>query len=243
MQTVCFNGPHPAGLPSVQANHIAPVNKGETVWLLDTVTLAAIGRLALSGKPDFTTTVALTGPELSAPATVRTIAGADLKTLLAGRVKDDGANKRFIAGNVLTGIRETPEGFLRFPYRQVTVIAEGDDRVEFMGWASLSPSKMSRSRTFPAGFMPRRKLEADALLHGGRRAMIMSGVYDKMVPMDILTEPLIKAILARDIERMEALGIYEVTPDDFALAEWADPSKLELQRIVRQGLDYMRAEA
>lgn len=242
-QTVCFAGPHPAGLASVQANHIAPVNKGDTVWLLDAVTLAKMGQLALTGKPDFTTTVAITGPELSQPATVNTLAGADLTSLLRGRVKDDGLHKRFIAGNVLTGFRETQEGYLHFPYRQVTVIAEGDDRVEFMGWASLSPSKMSRSHTFPAAFLPGRKLSADALLHGARRAMIMSGVYDKMVPMDILTEPLVKAILARDIERMEALGIYEVTPDDFALAEWADPSKLELQRIVRQGIDFMRTEA
>lgn len=242
-QTVCFAGPHPAGLASVQVNHIAPVNKGDVVWLLDIVTLAKIGKLALSGSPDFSTTVALTGPELALPATVTTAVGADLSSLLRGRVKDDGRHKRVIAGNVLTGFRESDRGFLHFPYRQVTVIAEGDDRVEFMGWASLSPSKMSRSRTFPAAFLPGRKLDADALLHGGRRAMIMSGVYDKMVPMDILTEPLVKAILARDIERMEALGIYEVTPDDFALAEWADPSKLELQSIVRQGLDYMRSEA
>ncbi|MCM1337575.1 MAG: NADH:ubiquinone reductase (Na(+)-transporting) subunit A [Candidatus Amulumruptor caecigallinarius] len=242
-QTVCFTGPHPVGLASVQANHIAPVNKGETVWLLDIVTLGKIGILALTGKPNFSTTVTLAGPELSRPGTVKSVVGADLTTLLAGRVKDDGSHKRYIAGNVLTGFRETASGFLHYPYRQVTVIAEGDDRVEFMGWASLSPSKMSLSRTFPAGFMPGRKLSADALLHGGRRAMIMSGVYDKMVPMDIMTEPLVKAILGRDIERMEALGIYEVTPDDFALAEWADPSKLELQRIVREGLDYMRSEA
>lgn len=240
---VCFKGPHPAGLPAVQANHIAPVNKGETVWLLDLITLARIGKLSLTNKVDYTTMVALTGAELDNPGYVQTVIGADLRSLLAGRVKDDGVKKRYIAGNVLSGYRETLDGYLHFPYTQVTVIAEGDDRDEFMGWASLSPSKMSLSRTFPAGFMPKRKLKSDALLHGGRRAMIMSGVYEKMVPMDILPEPLIKAILSRDIEKMEALGIYEVTPDLFALAEWADPSKLELQQIVREGLDFMRKEA
>lgn len=240
---VCFKGPHPAGNAGVQANHIAPVNKGETIWTLDIVTLGRVGRFALSGKVDFDTTVALTGPELSAPATVKTLMGCDLPSLLAGHVKEDGRPKRYISGNVLTGCRVPADGYLRFPYRQVTVIAEGDDRDHFMGWASLSPSMMSVSRTFPSAFLPKRRLAPDALLNGAKRAMIMSGVYDRMIPMDILPEPLLKAILSRDIERMEALGIYEVAPEDFALAEWADPSKIELQRIVREGLDFMRREA
>ena len=122
------------------------------------------------------------------------------------------------------------------------MIPEGDDTDEFMGWASLSPNKMSESRSFLGRFLGK-KFNPDARLNGGRRAMIMSGVYDRYIPMDIEPEYLLKAIIARDIDRMEALGIYEVAPEDFALAEYADPSKLELQRIVREGLDYMRKEA
>lgn len=240
---ICFKGPHPAGNSGVQINHIAPINKGDTVWTLDVVTLGRIGRLSITGVMDFNTVVAVTGPEVETPTMLKTVVGCDIQSLLAGRLKEDGINKRYISGNVLTGCRIAVDGYLRFPYRQITVIAEGDDRDEFMGWASLSPNKMSINRTFPSAFLPKRKLETDALLHGGKRAMIMSGVYDKLIPMDILPEPLIKAILARDIPRMEALGIYEVAPEDFALAEWADPSKLELQSIVRQGLDFMRKEA
>lgn len=232
---------HPAGNTGVQIANIAPVNKGEVVWTLDIVTLANIGRLMTEGAADYTVTVAVTGSEVHQPRVVRTLPGAPLESLLKGNVKDDGRNHRVISGNVLTGTPAGMDGFLRYPYRQVTVIPEGNDADEFMGWASLSPSKMSESRSFLGRFLGRR-FNPDARLQGGRRAMIMSGIYDDYIPMDIVPEYLIKAILAKDIDRMEALGIYEVAPEDFALAEYADPSKLELQRIVREGLDYMRSE-
>ena len=232
---------HPAGNVGVQIANIDPVNKGEVVWTLDVATLAKIGELLLTGNVDPTVTVAVTGSEVITPRVVSTLAGAPLATLLKDNIAEDGVNHRIISGNVLTGTPEGIEGYLRYPYRQVTVIPEGDDNAEFMGWASMSPSKMSESRSFLGHFL-RKKFAPDARLHGGRRAMIMSGVYDKYIPMDILPEPLVKAILARDIDRMEALGIYEVSPEDFALAEYADPSKLELQLIVRNGLDYMRSE-
>jgi len=232
---------HPAGNTGVQIANIAPVNKGEVVWTLDIVTLANIGRLMTEGVADYTVTVAVTGSEVQKPRVVRTLPGAPLESLLKGNVKTDGRNHRVISGNVLTGTPVGIDGFLRYPYRQVTVIPEGNDADEFMGWASLSPSKMSESRSFLGRFLGRR-FNPDARLQGGRRAMIMSGIYDEYMPMDIVPEYLIKAILAKDIDRMEALGIYEVAPEDFALAEYADPSKLELQRIVREGLDYMRSE-
>lgn len=232
---------HPAGNVGVQIANIAPVNKGEVVWTLDIVTLARIGRLMTEGTPGYTVEVAVTGSEVEHPQVVSTLPGAPLESLLKGNLKTDGRNHRIISGNVLTGIPEGIDGYLRYPYRQVTVIPEGDDADEFMGWASLSPSKMSESRSF-FGRLLGRRFNPDARLQGGRRAMIMSGIYDDYIPMDIVPEYLIKAIIARDIDRMEALGIYEVAPEDFALAEYADPSKLELQRIVREGLDYMRSE-
>lgn len=236
-----FNPLHPAGNPGIQAANISPVNKGEIIWTLDAVTLAKIGGLMINGTVDFTAHVALTGSELIEPKMVSTIEGADLADLLEGDIADDGRNHRIISGNVLTGTPESMEGFLRYPYRQVTVIPEGDDADEFMGWASVSPSKMSVSPSFLGRFFGK-KFKPDARLMGGRRAMIMSEVYDKYLPMDVMPEYLIKAILAKDIDRMEALGIYEVAPEDFALAEYADPSKIELQRIVRDGLDYLRSE-
>ncbi len=237
-----FQGPHPAGLASVQAAAIAPVNKGETVWLLDIETMSRIGEIVSQGYADWTTTVAVTGSEVSDPALLTTAIGAEVAPLLSGRLKDSGHHQRIISGNVLTGERVEADGFLRYPYRQLTVIPEGDDVDEFMGWASLSPKKMSQSRSFLSRLLGKGGFAPDARLNGGRRAMIMSGEYEKMMPMDIMPEHLIKAILARDIDRMEALGIYEITPADFALCEYIDPSKLELQKIVRQGLDYLRKE-
>lgn len=241
VETIIMNGPHPAGNVGVQICNVKPVNKGETVWTMDALTLLRIGKLATSGALDMTVTAALTGCEVTEPHYINTIAGADMKSVLKGAVNNDDIHHRVISGNVLTGIPVGEEGYLRFPYRQVTVIAEGDDFAEFMGWASLSPQKMSVNRSFPGHFF-RHKFCPDARILGGRRAMIMSGVYEKVMPMDILPEYLIKAIIARDIDRMEQLGIYEVAPEDFALCEYVDPSKLELQKIVQEGLDYLRKE-
>ena len=232
---------HPAGNAGVQIANIEPVNKGEVVWTLDIVTLARIGHLISTGSVDWSVSVAVTGSELVTPKIVKTVAGADMADVIGGDIKEDSRHHRVISGNVLTGVPVGTDGFLRYPYRQVTVIPEGDDADEFMGWASMSPSKMSVSPSCIGRFL-RRKFAPDARLNGGRRAMIMSGEYDKVFPMDILPEYLIKAIIAKDIDRMEALGIYEVAPEDFALAEYVDPSKLELQKIVRDGLDYLRSE-
>lgn len=240
-EKVTVSGPHPAGNAGVQAANIAPVNKGETIWTLDILTLIRVGQLVKTGKVDFSTVVTVAGPEVIAPKRIATIDGAEIAPLLKDNVKDDSKHHRIISGNVLTGVKVEADGYLRFPYRQITVIAEGDDVAEFMGWASMSPSKLSVSRAFPFKWF-KKSFAPDARLLGGRRAMIMSGQYDKLLPMDIMPEYLIKAILARDIEKMEQLGIYEVAPEDFALCEFADPSKLELQKIVREGLDYLRKE-
>ena len=240
-ETVVVTGPHPAGLPSIQAGNIKPVNKGKTVWLLDIITVAKIGQFFLTGRYSHETLVAVTGSEIKSPHYVLTIEGAPIKEILGEEFINSCDHKRIISGNVLSGHRLEKDGYLRFPYRQLTVIPEGDNRDEFMGWASLSPAKLSTSRSFPLSRL-RSFFSPDARLNGGRRAMIMSGLYERMIPLDIMPEYLIKAILSKDVSRMEQLGIYEVTPEDFALAEFVDPSKLELQKIVREGLDYMRKE-
>lgn len=239
-----FKGPHPAGNTGVQIASINPVNKGETVWTLDAVTASRIGCLVKTGRADFSADVALTGPDIKDPVIIRTHTGARLETLISGHLKDRPGKIRIISGNVLTGIKESvSEGFLHYPYRQITAIDEGNDRDEFMGWASMSPDKFSVKRTFPAFLRGlSRPFPFDARIKGGRRAMIMSGEYDKVFPFDIYPEYLVKAILAKNIEKMEERGIYEVAPEDFALPEFVDTSKLELQKIVREGLDYLRRE-
>lgn len=240
-EMVEVQGKHPAGLVGVQIANIAPVDKGETVWTLDIVTLNKIGQLIITGKVDTATTVALVGPEVKSPHMISTTEGAQIAPLVKGQLDDKDGNLRIISGNVLTGTAVGEDGFLRFPYRQITVIAEGDHADEFMGWASLSPKKMSAGRSFPGRFF-RRAFSPDARILGGRRAMIMSEEFDKVMPMDIMPEYLLKAIMAKDIEQMEKLGIYEVAPEDFALAEYVDTSKEPLQQIVRDGLDYLRKE-
>lgn len=222
-EMVAVDGCHPAGNAGVQAANIAPVNKGETVWVLDIVTLYKIGEFIATGKYDPSTLVWVAGTEIERPGVVETVIGADVATLLAGRTVQTGRHVRIISGNVLTGTAVSRDEYLRYPYRQLTVIAEGDDVDEFMGWAPWRPQKG----------------DVDARLHGSRRAMILSGAYDSTMPMDILPEYLIKAIISRNFEEMERLGIYEVAPEDFAVCEYVDASKLPLQQIVRDGLDYM----
>lgn len=243
-ETVEFEGPHPAGNVGTQIAAIAPVNKGETVWTLDAETAVRIGRLIGSGIPDYSTRVALTGAEMKNPHMVETVIGISLESLLKGELKTGESKIRVISGNVLTGVMvNAQDGYLRYPYRQITAIPEGDDADEFMGWASLNPGKYSVKKTFPTFLHGLTKpFKFDARVKGGHRAMILSGEYDKVFPMDIYPEYLIKAIMARDIERMEQLGIYEVAPEDFALPEFVDTSKIELQKLVREGLDYLRKE-
>lgn len=237
---VHVTGPHPAGNAGIQVANISPVNKGETVWTLDAITLMNIGDAVLNGKVNYSTIVAITGSEVT-PRYISTIIGAEIAPLI-GDLNNPHRHKRIISGNVLTGNTVSTDGYLRFPYRHITVIPEGDDVAEFMGWASLSPKKMSVSRSFPGHFLFKKLFSPDARLLGSRRAMIMSGEYDKVLPMDIMAEYLIKAILSRNIDQMEKLGIYEIAPEDLALCEYVDTSKLEIQKIVREGLDYLRKE-
>lgn len=233
-------GAHPAGNAGIQAANIAPVNKGETIWTLGIETLAKIGTLVTDCVRDTQTFVAVCGPEVDNPCIVKTFEGAAVKELvdMAGLKKSD-HHIRLVSGNVLSGIAVEESGFIRFPYRQITAIAEGDDKTEFMGWASFSPDKASVSPTFPGHFL-KKAFTPDARINGARRAMIMSGEYDRLFPMDILPEYLLKAIISRNIDSMEKLGIYEVAPEDFSAAEYVDTSKLPLQQIVREGLDYLR---
>lgn len=236
-----FKGAHPTGNVGVQINHLAPINKGEVVWTVGAEEVIFIGRWFNTGKVNFTRTIALAGSEVKNPAYSKVILGAQLTNLVEGRVNTE-KNLRYIDGNVLTGKKTTPEGFLGAFSTEVTVIPEGDDNNEMLGWIAPRFNQFSTSRSYFSWLFPKKQYALDARIKGGERHMIMSNEYDRVFPMSIYPEYLIKAIIAGDIDKMEALGIYEVAPEDFALCEFVDSSKLELQRIVRTGLDNLRAE-
>ena len=237
-----FDGPAPAGNVGVQINHISPINKGEVVWTIGPEEVIFVGRLALTGKVDLTRTVAVAGSEVKAPKYVKALVGTPLATLLKGQT-DDAKSLRIINGNPMVGVKASKDAFLAAHATEVTVIPEGDDVHEMLGWIAPRFKEFSTSRSYFSWLKPKStEYTLDARIKGGERHIIMSGEYDRVFPMDIYAGYLVKAIITGDIDRQEALGIYEVAPEDFAIAEFVDSSKLDLQRIVREGLDILRKE-
>ena len=237
-----FDGPAPAGNVGVQINHVDPINKGEVVWTIGAEEVIFIGRLVLTGKVDFTRTIAVAGSEVKAPKYAKILVGQPLAALLAGQI-DEQKSLRIINGNPMVGVKTSKNGWLAAHATEVTVIPEGDDVYEMLGWIAPRFKEFSTSRSYFSWLRPKKAEYAlDARIKGGERHMIMSGEYDRVFPMDIYAGYLVKAIITGDIDRQEALGIYEVAPEDFAIAEFVDSSKLELQRIVREGLDILRKE-
>ena len=237
-----FDGPHPAGNVGVQINHLAPIAKGETVWTVSPEVVIFIGRLMNTGRVDMTRKVAITGSEVVKPTYVKLKTAALLTDVLKDKVIK-GKDLRYISGNVLTGKQIKANDYLGAFDSQVTVIPEGDETHEMLGWIMPRFGEYSVNHSYFSWLMGKKKeYVIDARIKGGERHMIMSGEYDRVFPMDIFPEYLLKAIIAGDIDRMEALGIYEVAPEDFALCEFVCSSKVEIQRIVRAGLDMLRAE-
>lgn len=181
--------------------------------------------------------IALAGSEVKQTGYYNMLIGTELKGLVKGNVNE--GSLRYISGNVLTGTKVASDGALRATHSQVTVIPEGDDVHEFIGWASLSPNRYSSGSTY---LKLKKAYRLDARVMGGPRAIIVSNEYEKVFPMDIMPEQLIKSTIAFNIDKMEQLGIYEVAPEDFALCEFVDTSKLEIQKIIRIGLDELRKE-
>lgn len=236
-----FDGPCPAGNVGVQVNHISPVNKGEIVWTVDPTAVIFFGRLFNAGRVDLRRIVAVAGSEIKTPAYVEALVGAPLADILAGNVKAD-HHVRLINGNPLTGRVANSESVLGAHTSEVCAIPEGDDVDELAGWIMPRTNAFSVSRSYFSWLQGKKEYDLDARVKGGERHMIMSGEYDRVLPMDIFGEYLIKAIITGNIDKQEQLGIYEVSPEDFALAEFVDSSKLPLQQIVRQGLDVLRKE-
>ena len=237
-----FDGPCPAGNVGVQINHLSPVNKGEVVWTVEPTAVIFFGRLLNEGRVDLRRTVAVGGSKVVEPIYIETLVGTPLSAILKDRLRAE-EHVRIINGNPLTGKRDTLNGFLGAHTSEITALPEGDDADEFLGWILPRTNQFSMSRSYFSWLQKKtKKYDLDARIKGGERHMIMSGEYDSVLPMDIYGEFLIKAIIAQDIDKMEQLGIYEVAPEDFALAEFVDSSKLELQRIVREGLNMLRKE-
>ncbi|MFI3286342.1 MAG: Na(+)-translocating NADH-quinone reductase subunit A [Rikenellaceae bacterium] len=239
-----FSGKHPVGNVGIQIHHIDPINKGEVVWTVNIQDLAIIGRLFSTGKVDMTKIVAVTGSEVVAPKYYQIISGAPIASLIGGGIKPQAEDEkvRVISGNVLTGTKVAEEGYITFYANQLTVIPEGDT-YELLGWIMPRFSKFSVSRSYFSWLCPKKQYRLDANLNGGVRPFIMSDIYEKYLPMDILPVYLIKAILAGDIDKMENLGIYEVVEEDLALCEFVDPSKIDMQQILRDGINLMIKEA
>lgn len=234
-----FSGPHPAGNTGVHIHHLDPLNKGEVIWIVNFQDVMTIGRFFLEGIYKNERIVALTGSEMVSPHYCTMRAGAAIDGILKEQVK--AGHQRYISGNVLTGTNIGEHGFLGFYDAQITVIPEGD-YFEFFGWAMPGFDKPSFYPAFFASLLPKKNYTLNTNLHGGERAFVLTGKYEKVVPMDIYPMQLLKAILAQELEMMENLGIYEIAEEDFALCEYICPSKIEIQAIVRQGIDMMIKE-
>lgn len=242
VKVTVFQGPCPAGNVGVQVNHLNPVNKGEVVWTVNPSAVIFFGRLFLTGKVDLTRTIAVAGSEVKNPSYMDVLVGTPLQTILKSRLKESG-HIRIINGNPLTGKHAGLHDFLGAHTSEVTVIPEGDAANEFLGWIRPRTKQFSMSHSYFSWLFGRKRgYDLDARIKGGERHIIMSGEYDRVLPMDIFGGYLIKAILSGNIDRQEQLGIYEISPEDFALAEFVDSSKLPLQKIVRDGLNQLRKE-
>ena len=239
-----FAGAHPAGNVGVQIHHIDPINKGEKVWTVNIQNVAIIGRLILNGKLDMTKTYVVCGSQVAHPQYVKAMVGASLvQVLMPCRIKPQsgGSKFRIIEGNVLTGKKVSANDYMGLYSSQVTVIPEGGE-LELIGWLAPRFHKLSVSRTYFSWLMPKKRYNLATGVNGGERPFVVTGLYEQYLPMDIYPMYLFKAILAGDIEKMENLGIYEVVEEDVALCEFVDPSKQNLQALVRDGINLMIKE-
>jgi Na+-transporting NADH:ubiquinone oxidoreductase subunit A len=234
-----ISGVHPAGNVGIQMHHIDPINKGEVVWYLEPQDVIAIARLFTEGKYDVSRIIALGGSQIQKPRYYRIISGASITNLLADNLKE--GDNRVISGDVLSGQQIDENGTLGFYHTTITAIEEGKEQ-EFLGWILPGMHKFSASKTFLSWLTPSKKYALNANMHGEERAYVMTGEYEKVLPMDIYPTQLIKACMIEDIELMENLGIYEVAPEDLALCEFVCTSKIEVQSIIRHGLDLVRKE-
>ena len=235
-----FSGPHPAGNVGIQIHHVSPINKGEVVWVVQAQDVATIGNLFLTGEYKPEITIALAGSEVKEPQYYKVNRGACIAEIIEGKLKTENP-VRVISGNVLTGSNIGPKGSLSYYHNSLTVIPEGNI-FEFFGWLIPSPKKHSFYRTAFSWLSPNKEYTLNTNMNGGERAFVFTGHMEKVFPMDIYPIQLIKSIMINDIDMMENLGIYEVDEEDIALCEYISTSKIDIQKVLREGLDELRKE-
>ena len=233
-----FTGPHPAGTVGTQIAHIDPINKGDIVWTIDPQSVIIIGRLFTEGVYNPERVIALVGSEVIKPKYYKLRSGASIQPLLNN--VSQGEN-RFISGNVLTGSKIEKNDYLSYYDNMISVIPEGN-KYSFFGWLIPSLKKHSFYRTAFSWLTPNKEYRLDTNLNGGERAFVITGAMEKVFPMDIYIIELMKAIMIEDIDKMENLGIYEIIEEDIALCEYISTSKINMQSLLRQGLDVIRKE-
>ena len=236
------SGPHPSGNVGTLINKVDPVNKGEVVWTVNAQDLVIIGELLLTGKFNAERIVALAGSSVKKPRYFRTKIGSEVATMVYDNGVDKDGNDRIISGNVLTGKKVAPDGALDYYSNVITVIPEGDD-YEFFGWNKPVFNKISTSRALTFSWLnPKKKYDLNTNTNGEHRAFVVTGSYEEVFPLDIYPMQILKACMYSDLDEMEALGMYEVAPEDFALTEFICVSKQPHQKIIREGLDLMLKE-
>jgi Na+-transporting NADH:ubiquinone oxidoreductase subunit A len=237
-----ISGPHPSGNVGTLINKIDPINKGDVVWTLTPQDLVIIGEVLLTGKFNAERIVALAGSGIQEPRYLVTKIGCEIATMVYDRGIQKDANVRIISGTVLNGKEIKPDGFLSYYSNVVTVIPEGDD-YEFFGWNKPVFEKVSTSRALTFSWMtPNKKFDLNTNTNGEHRAFVLTGTYEEVFPLDIFPLQILKACMYKDLDEMEALGMYEVAPEDFALTEFICVSKQPHQKIIREGLDLMLKE-
>ncbi len=236
-----FSGKHPAGNVGVQIHHTVPIRGEAKVWTLGVQEVISLGALFLDGRYDASRVVTICGAQISEPRMVRTYLGANIGDLIDSGLKQK-EDTRLIDGDVLSGKKVETTDFLSFRGEQITAIKEGNYH-ELFGWFLPLKPRPSISRTFPNFLFPNFKFEGDTNTHGERRAFVVTGQYESVLPMDIYPQHLMKAIMCGDIEKMEGLGINELTEADIAICEFVCTSKMPLQQILREGLDMMEEQS
>jgi Na+-transporting NADH:ubiquinone oxidoreductase subunit A len=235
-------GKHPAGNVGTQIHFIDPIDKGQFVFTVNPQDVVAIGKFFAEGQYDPTRIVALTGSEVKNRKYYRTIVGASVTGIVNDNLESE--NVRVISGNALTGEKIDRNGYLGFYDAQITVLPEGDQYKFFLtkGWLGPGFDKFSSHMLFPTWLMKNKKYRLDTNMNGEERGFVVTGEMEKVMPLDILPMQLIKAVMTKDIDAMELLGIYEVAPEDFALCEYVCTSKIDIQEKIREGLDLIKEE-
>ena len=235
-----FTGPHPAGLVGTHIHFLEPVSLQKQVWHLNYQDVIAYGKLFLDGVIWTERIIALGGPQVKHPRLLRTCLGADLDALLVGELHE--GENRILSGSVLNGTKASgPHAFLGRFHLQVSVLKEGREK-ELLGWVAPGRDKFSITRTTLGHFLKKKLFNLSTDTHGGERAMVPIGNYERVMPLDILPTMLLRDLLAGDTDSAQALGCLELDEEDLALCTYVCPGKYEYGPALRSVLTQIEQE-